>query len=146
MQIFWWFFTLLLAIVAAGLINIRDELRDLPTTAVPIELVLGDLIYYADRLVWVGAMLSLYPLINILKRVPRHETIAVCVGPWNAIFLALSLLTALAFAASFGLVLMAFPWQIEGLPEYVHWIYAGLFAGAGAVSFCYVVRLQALLD
>lgn len=142
-----WILTQVFGVMTSLALVLRDE----AATPNDITFSLSNSIYYADQLFWIGLTLTLYPLIDIIFRVGKLYgpemaiQVIYCGGAINAYILSAAILTAIVFAISFGMVVMAEPSQlIENLPFDVLKGYKFVFLGAIIASVLYVLRLQVL--
>ena len=120
---------------------IRDELR----AAQGIEVSWATLIFYADRLVWLGLSLTLFPVLDLAYRSADLNELQTCHGPMNAVLVGLSSLLLIQFAISFGMLLVAdVASVVQKLPLWLLNGYGMLLIGAALCSFAYVIRLEAL--
>ena len=142
-----WILTQVFGVMTSLALVLRDE----AATPNDITFSLSNSIYYADQLFWIGLTLTLYPLIDIIFRVsklhgPEMAIQAIyCGGATNAYILSAAVLAAIAFAISFGMVVMAEPSQlIENVPFNVLKGYKLIFLTAIMISVLYVLKLQVL--
>lgn len=122
-------------------VAIRDEFR----AAESIELGWDTLIFYGDRLVWIGLSMTLFPVLDLAYRSADLDELVVCRGPMNAVLVGLSTLLLIQFAVSFGMLLMAEVGDVVSkMPLWLLNGYGMLLIGATLCSLAYVVRLEAL--
>lgn len=130
----------MLGITLAVFVVIGDGFR----LAEEIDPTWSTLVYYADRLVWIGLSLSVFPILDMAYRSANLDELLLCRGAMNAWLIGLSTLMLIQFAISFGMLLIADAGLLtDKIPLWALNGYGMLLIGAALCSLAYVVRLEA---
>ncbi len=143
MIIFKWIVAQVLGLIAAFSLGLRRVLVDTGPIDWRGEIEFGydTLLFFADRILWLGATLALYPLFDFLFRSADEQEVGAYAGSLNAIILILCLLNSIVFAVSLGVVLIINDYQLAQFPATHRWFGNCVIASA-FLSFFYVVRAQ----
>jgi hypothetical protein len=136
-----WSVTQAIGIAAAFLLGIRDTYRDTHN----IEFEWGSLIYYSDRLTWIGLTTAGFVMFDFARRASDSKEQSTCTGAVFAWLVSFSSILVIIFAASYGMILMA------DAPTIVQRVDLPLVKGYGMVliagifiSLVYVVGVEVL--
>lgn len=149
MEIYWWFMAQVVGALGTTVDIVIKELRSDRS----IEFGRDTLLYYADNFLWVGLTLTVFPILDFLKKTARSESTMLYAGRVNSIILSSCMILLIVFAVLYGLVKgldlvkeldKTYTDIFARLPSIVHDTYIYFLVSAPVFSFCYILRTQVL--